>query len=337
MNNLYKISVPKVQRIREQVAQQLNFSFGVTLSPRLAKPFLKWAGGKSQLLTQIEKFLPVEIGTTRCNRYVEPFLGGGAVFFHLVQKFHFREIVLSDINPEIMLVYQVIRLYADELIHQLSALEKKYHILSFSQQEQFFYEIRSKFNAERDSFDFNCIDLNAVRRAVQLIFLNRTCFNGLFRVNRSGKFNVPFGSYKNPTICYSENLQLTSYLLQNTSLYCADFEEIEGLIDAQTFVYLDPPYRPISATSSFNTYSTDVFDDNAQIRLAQFFYRADKTGAKIMLSNSDPSVENKEDKFFDKLYQNFYIHRVSARRAINSNGKKRGEISELLITNYPVD
>lgn len=336
MNNLYKIPVPKVQEIREQVAQQLSFSFGVPVAPKLAKPFLKWAGGKSQLLTQIENFLPAEIGTPRCNRYVEPFLGGGAVFFHLVQKFHFSEIVLSDVNIEIILAYQVVKLHVDQLIQQLSVLEKNYHALSFAQQEKLFYEIRDKFNSERDGFNFDCIDLIAVQRVVQLIFLNRTCFNGLFRVNRQGQFNVPFGSYKNPKICHTENLQLVSDLLQNACLRAVDFEKTENWIDARTFVYLDPPYRPISTTSSFTTYSMAVFDDDSKIRLAKFFDRVHKNGAKVMLSNSDPSMGNTNDNFFDNLYQNFYIHRVSARRAINSNGQKRGEISELLITNYQI-
>ena len=191
----------------------------------------------------------------------------------------------------------------------------------------FYYNARDKFNALQLSKE------TAVEKAALFVFLNKTCFNGLYRVNKKGQFNVPMGAYRNPTICDENNLRNISQALQNVKIVCGDYTLSESFIDKDTFVYLDPPYRPISETSAFTAYNTDSFDDNEQIRLSQFIERIDKVGAKIVLSNSDPKNVNPDDMFFDDLYKSFKIHRVEATRAINSKAEKRGKISELLIYN----
>ena len=190
-----------------------------------------------------------------------------------------------------------------------------------------YYTARERFN----SLHLN--DETAIEKAALFIFLNKTCFNGLYRVNKKGQFNVPMGSYKNPTICDEDNLRNISSVLQNVTIVCGDYTLSKDFIDSDTFVYIDPPYRPISETSGFTSYNSDCFDDNEQRRLAQFIDEIDKKGAKIVLSNSDPKNVNPEDDFFDELYKDYKIHRVSASRMINSKGEKRGKINELMISN----
>jgi DNA adenine methylase len=298
------------------------------------KPFLKWAGGKSQLLPDIDRLLPTEIKLGKIKRYVEPFVGGGAVFFHVSQLYAIHELIISDVSKEVFNIYKAIQNDAENLIDVLSKLRKEYVALSDEEQSAYFYKIRSEFNN-------NCIDdfplhsnSRSTNRAAQLTFLNHTCFNGLFRLNSKGKFNVPFGGYQNPKMFDAVNLKEISYILKQTKILCGDFSSCEHLIDERTFVYLDPPYRPISKTASFNGYVKNDFDDDEQKRLAVFFKRLDERGAKLMLSNSDPKNENLQDNFFENLYKDFRISRVKAARAINSNGAKRGLISELIITNY---
>ena len=172
-----------------------------------------------------------------------------------------------------------------------------------------------------------------IDKAVYFIFLNKTCFNGLYRVNKNGQFNVPMGSYKNPSICDEENLRNVNKALQNVTIVCGDYTLSQSFIDKDTFVYIDPPYRPISHTSGFTAYNTEAFDDNEQIRLAKFFDEISDVGAKAVLSNSDPKNVNPDDTFFDDLYSRYHIKRINATRAINSKAEKRGKISELLITN----
>ncbi|NJN44832.1 MAG: Dam family site-specific DNA-(adenine-N6)-methyltransferase, partial [Anaerolineae bacterium] len=197
--------------------------------------------------------------------------------------------------------------------------------------------VRRDFNASRSAVDFQTQkpDLAAVKRTAQLIFLNKTCYNGLFRVNSKGEFNVPHGSYKNPTICDVENLNAVAEILQRTTILCGDFEISQKFIHSKSFVYFDPPYRPLNKTSNFTAYDVKPFDDMEQERLANFYRLLDKTGAKLMLSNSDPHNQDKKDDFFDHLYDGFKIHRVKASRMINSKSEGRGQITELLITNYP--
>jgi DNA adenine methylase len=300
----------------------------------LAKPILKWAGGKSQLLEQIRKALPRELKMRQLTRYAEPFIGGGAVFFHIAQNFPVQQYYISDLNQELILLYKTIQRDVVALINQLGDIQERYYTLTSEQQEEFFYATRNTYNSKLHHVDFGNYSHDWIERSTQIIFLNRTCFNGLFRVNSKGEFNVPFGDYKNPRICDADNLRAVSAILQNTIIEFADFTVCDRFVDSQTFVYFDPPYRPISKTASFKAYSKHDFNDDEQRRLADFYRNLDARGAKLMLSNSDPQNENPDDKFFEEIYAGFNIRKVIAARNINSNGAKRGHIFELLITNY---
>jgi DNA adenine methylase len=302
-----------------------------------AKPFLKWAGGKGQLLSQIEAKLPPELVEGKIKRYIEPFVGGGAVFFYLAQKYQFNELLISDINPELYLAYLVVKVASLELIDSLRKMQTEYHKLDEVAQKEFYYSVRLAFNAglhNKQIYRLDGSDAAYVQRVAQLIFLNKTCFNGLYRVNSKGEFNVPFGAYLNPKICDEENLTQVSRLLARTEVKLGDYRQIRELVDEQTFVYFDPPYRPLNKTSNFTAYSAFDFDDKKQVALADFFRELDQKGAKLLLSNSDPKNENPQDDFFEKAYAGFRIERVNATRMINSNAEKRGEIKELLVANY---
>lgn len=302
-----------------------------------SKPFLKWAGGKSQLIDQIVRHLPDELKFGKIQRYVEPFIGGGALFFHIVQSYEIEEFFISDVNVELILSYASIQKDVGSLISRLKAMERKYHRLSLSGQKEYFYDVRSKLNKKLPSMNFTEYDESWIKRTAHIIFLNRTCFNGLFRVNSKGEFNVPFGKYKNPLICSEVNLRAVSELLQHTQLRLGDFTQCEPFVNQNTFVYFDPPYRPISKTSSFTSYSKFDFDDAAQLRLAMFYKQLHRKDAKLMLSNSDPKNENPNDHFFENEYKKFRIKRVKAKRMINCNAEKRGAINELLIMNYDTE
>ena len=299
-----------------------------------ARPFLKWAGGKTQLLKQFSKRLPPEMKNGEITNYVEPFVGGGAVFFYLGQRFSFNHSSIFDANEELILTYRVIKKSTKKLIHELESLESAYISKSNEDRERLFYHVRDSFNKIKPEINFHTYDPGWVTRAAQSIFLNRTCFNGLFRMNRKGEFNVPFGRYKNPQILNKDNLNDVADLLKTTTIILGDFTRCKKFVDTTSFVYLDPPYRPLNDTSSFTSYSKDGFSDTDQRRLAVFFKELDKKGAKIMLSNSDPRNEKPDDSFFDELYADYTIERVSAKRSINCNGARRGNIYELIITNY---
>jgi DNA adenine methylase len=297
-----------------------------------AKPFIKWAGGKTQLLPQFQSHYPAELKNGDIHRFVEPFLGSGAVFFDIAQNFPaVREFFLGDINAELIIPYQVVKQHPDILITHLQKLKQDFLKKNDTRRAEMFYQLRSDYNQARLSFNYRkYTKKHWIPRAAQMIFLNKTCYNGLFRLNRSGGFNVPFGRYKKPAIFAAENLLAASKLLQNVELRIGHFDCFTPLIDEQTFVYFDPPYRPLSETASFTAYSQYPFDDAEQIALARYFATLDRdTGAKLMLSNSAPT-----DGFFAHLYQGFQIHEVSARRAVNSKASKRGAIAELLICNY---
>ncbi len=291
---------------------------------RLAKPFLKWAGGKGQLWPEIEKRLPKGIETGEIDTYVEPFVGGGAVFFNIAQKYEdIKHFYLFDINQDLVNCYNAIKNDIESVIANLNKLENEFLSLNKSARKKFYYDdIRPEFNKDREP--------------AKLIFLNKTCFNGLYRVNRKDEFNVPLGDYKNPTICDAENLRVVSQVLQKAEIICADFEKSEEYIDNKTFVYFDPPYRPLSPTASFTAYSKEDFGLEDQVRLALFSKRVKKTGAKLLLSNSDPKNEDPEDQFFEENYKRygFDIVQVKANRAINCKASGRGQINELLIKSY---
>ncbi|MDI6604610.1 MAG: DNA adenine methylase [Thermoanaerobacteraceae bacterium] len=300
-----------------------------------ARPFLKWAGGKTQLLNDLNRRLPLSLVQNReIERYVEPFVGGGALFFFLKKNYKIKESFLFDVNKELIIGYKVIQNNVDDLVFELNAVEEKYLKLREERRKDLYYKIRDDYNRQKDTFDYANYNSDWIKRAAYLIFLNKTCFNGLYRLNKKGEFNVPFGKYKNPNICDEENLFEVQKALKDTEIICADFEESKNYIHKDTLVYLDPPYRPLNATSNFTGYNEDGFNDDDQIRLAEFFREMDKKGAFLILSNSDPKNEDEKDNFFDELYSDFTIERVNAKRYINCNGNKRGNISELIIRNY---
>ncbi|MDO8842560.1 DNA adenine methylase [Methanocalculus sp.] len=298
------------------------------------RPFMKWAGGKGSLLPEFIARLPSGIADGTITSYIEPFIGGGAFFFNLAMKNGFDECHLVDINEELILVYTVIRQDVEALIEQLDSLKKEYTVLDEDKRQALFYEIRSRFNKEKSSFNYRNFSDAWIARAADLIFLNRTCFNGLFRVNSKGEFNVPFGRYKNPLISQPDLLRLDSTLLNNTTLHTGDFTLVREYITEHSFVYFDPPYRPLNKSSFFTSYAKDGFLDEDQRRLAAFFRECDELGACCMLSNSDPKNHDPGDDFFDLLYDGFTIERVLASRRINSNGAGRGKIHEIIVRNY---
>ena len=300
----------------------------------VVKHILKWAGGKGQLLEQIAKHLPQELIEGKIDCYIEPFIGGGAVFFWIAQNFNIKEFYLSDINQELILLYKTIQKDVSSLVEELKKIENEYLILNEEKRKIYFLNKRESYNKFKDKIDIKNFDISWFSRAAEIIFLNRTCFNGLFRVNKKGYFNVPFGNYKNPRICHTDNLISASKLLQKATIQYFDFTEIKSLATPKTFVYFDPPYRPLTKTASFKSYSQFDFNDEDQIRLASFYQKLDHQGTKLMLSNSDPKNIDKNDNFFDELYSGFTINRIQANRMINSKASNRGAISELLITNY---
>ena len=293
-----------------------------------AKPFLKWAGGKGQLLSQLSEYLPTQISNDPFT-YIEPFVGGGAMLFYMLQNFsNIKKAVINDVNEDLILTYRIIKDDVETLITNLDRLEKNY--LAITEQEgrsQVFYEVRERYNQHIG---------DSIERASQLLFLNKTCFNGLFRVNKRGQFNVPFGKYANPTICNAKILRADSELLQSArvEIYQGDYNKTIDHIEGLTFVYLDPPYRPLDATSSFTAYAKGDFNDDDQRALAAFCHQLTERGCLWMESNADCSAKNPEDTFFEDPYKNYRIERVYASRAINANPSKRGKLTELLIKNY---
>lgn len=303
-------------------------------SLKIARPFLKWAGGKGQLLSQLEGLFPPGLRDSSIRRYVEPFVGSGALFFRVRQAYPIQEYWLADVNPELILAYKTIQCDVGSLISALSNLQARYLPLAEGERRDFYYQIRQEYNLERGQVDFRVFNPSWIKRTAQMLFLNHTCFNGLFRLNLAGAFNVPFGRYANPRLLDEDNLRAVSRLLQGVSITCGDFTAIEPQVDASTFVYFDPPYRPISKTAHFTSYSQHSFDDAEQLHLANFYRRLDGYSARLMLSNSDPHNLDSSDDFFERAYAGFRIERVQAGRNINSQSQKRGPINELVILNY---
>lgn len=292
-----------------------------------AKPFLKWAGGKTQLLPTIDAFLPENFKKERNITYIEPFVGGGALLFHMLQNYpNIERAIINDINPRLIKTYSAIRNHPRELISALKEIEAQYRPLTGHEaQKDFFMHIRSRFNTEV---------LLDVETAAYMIFLNRTCFNGLYRENSKGGFNVPFGKYINPTICDEQLILADSRLLQKVEIINGDFANTAQFIEGYTFFYFDPPYRPLDATSNFNSYVKESFNDDEQRRLKEFYAAISANGCYGLLSNSDGRSRDERNLFFDDLYADFTIERVSAKRCINANGASRGALTELLIRNY---
>lgn len=266
-------------------------------------PIVKWVGGKRQLMFELLQNLPKSY-----NRYFEPFIGGGALFFELQPQNGY----ISDMNEELINLYMVVRDNIYDLIDDLNKHEVS---------KEYFLKIRNLDRTEK----YNA--LSNTEKASRFIYLNRTCFNGLYRVNSQGQFNVPFGNYKNPRIVDTENLINCSKLLKNTEICCADFSKILSKVKKDDFVYFDPPYVPLNETSSFTSYTRDGFDIDMQFKLRDVCDELDSMGVKFMLSNSDT-------KLINELYSNYEIKKVFASRAINANGNGRGKITEVLVRNY---
>jgi len=312
--------------------ENLETSF---FSKERPKPFLKWAGGKSQIIHEIENELPDKIKKSKyIHNYIEPFVGGGAFYFFLRHYYQVANSTLIDVNKELILCYKVIQKNPVELIKKLKKLETNFLSKSGEERKEIYYDTRTMYNIRMKQFDYDNYNFEWIDRASQTIFFNKTCFNGLFRQNRKGEFNVPMGSYKNPKICNEKNIINVSNALKKTNIIFGDFTLLENFIDENTFIYYDPPYRPLNKTSSFKDYSKDGFDDKDQIRLAEFFMKMDKKSILQILSNSDPKNEDPNDNFFDELYRKFHIKRIEATRMINCNGKLRGKIKEIMIKNY---
>lgn len=296
------------------------------MTDRIAKPFLKWAGGKTQLINDIEKALPKDISKDKFT-YIEPFVGSGAVLFWMLNNFpNLQKAVINDINEDLINTYKTITSRPNELISILQILQDEFHGLEGKdeQKKEYYYSKRELYNKRKEEQS---------GQAALFIFLNRTCFNGLYRVNRKNEFNVPMGSYKRPTICDKENILAVSQALQKVQILCGDYEETLNFAENNTLFYFDPPYKPLSETSSFNSYAKDEFNDAEQIRLRDFCHKLDALNHTWILSNSDVKGKDENDNFFDDLYSDFNIQRVDARRSINANPEKRGALKELLITN----
>ena len=292
-----------------------------------AKPFIKWVGGKGQLIEQLEALLPADFSGRENVTYIEPFVGGGAMLFYMLQKYpNIKSAVINDINPDLTLCYQVVRDNPTELVKSLDAIQTEYHALRTEEERKiFFLNKRDRFNTK---------SLDSIENCTLFFFLNRTCFNGLYRVNKAGKFNVPFGKYSTPTICDADTIYADSELLQKVEILTGDFEQTFVKINGNTFFYFDPPYRPLSNTSSFKDYSKEDFNDDAQIRLKHFCDRLNEIDVDFMLSNSDCLGKDGIDRFFDDLFIDYRIERVWASRNVNAIASKRGKLTELLVRNY---
>ena len=292
-----------------------------------AKPFIKWVGGKTQLIEQLETKLPADFDKWQNTTYIEPFVGGGAMLFYMLQRYpNISHAIINDINSDLTRCYQTVRDSPEVLIKSLSEIENEYlSILTEEDRKDFFLNKRSRYNEK---------NLDSIENTTLFFFLNKTCFNGLYRVNKKGTFNVPFGRYTNPTICDPDTIRKDSELLQKVEILTGDFENTFRYARQHTLFYFDPPYRPLSETSSFNDYTKEAFNDDAQIRLKEFCDKINDSEFHFMLSNSDCKGKNEDDNFFDVLYSRYTIERVWASRSINANPNKRGKLTEILVHNY---
>lgn len=295
----------------------------ITYNP---KPFVKWVGGKTQLIKSIQETLPENFYKIKDLTYIEPFVGGGAVLFWVLNNYpNITKAIINDINPDLTTAYKTIKTNPKDLIKSLSAIQEEYIPLTEEKRKEYFLEKRSRFNTK---------SLDNIENTSLFIFLNRTCFNGLYRVNSKGLFNVPFGKYTNPKICDKETILADSHILQKVEILTGDFKETLKHADNKSLFYFDPPYKPLSNTSSFTSYSKEDFNDLDQIRLGDFCKKIDELGHNFILSNSDVKECSINGNFFDDLYDSFDIQRVLAKRSINANADKRGKLTELMITNF---
>ncbi|MFD3000613.1 DNA adenine methylase [Pontibacter toksunensis] len=294
------------------------------------KPFLKWAGGKTQLLPAIEAKLLQRLQNRKTIDFIEPFAGSGAVLFFMLREYgkYVKHAVINDINTTLTDCYLTIKQSPEALINELTGLEEQYY--SYTSEE----DRKKLFLEKREAF--NQLGKNPTRKSALMIFLNKTCFNGLYRVNSKGYFNVPFGRYANPTICNAPVIRANSEALQKVEILNTDFTQTEKYIYKDAFFYIDPPYKPISTTASFNSYAKEGFADEDQVRLKAFCDAVHEGQAYFVQSNSDTTNNDVTNNYFQELYQEYTIEKVKAKRAINSKGSGRGEIFELLISNDSV-
>ena len=303
----------------------------------MAKPFVKWAGGKGKLLNNLDKLLPKVFSEDLAITYIEPFVGGGAILFHMLDSHHnINRVIINDINPALILCYEIIRDSPNDLIEALRQIEQEYlQNTDQASRQAFYYQQREEYNLSRSSPD-NAID--NVRLAADFIFLNRTCFNGLYRENQKGGFNVPFGRYANPIICNEKGIKEASKALQKVTILCGDYREVlrEVKQDEITFFYFDPPYRPLNDTASnFNDYTRHEFGDAQQEELRDFCNKINQMDIRFMVSNSDSKTES-GDSYFEQIYQgqNYRFEYLNAPRVINAIATKRSPQREIVIVNY---
>lgn len=299
---------------------------------------IKWAGGKKQLLNQLNNEID-KIEDIKNMTYIEPFVGAGALFLDLIEKRKFKKYIINDLNTKLINMYIQIRDNPHKLMTKIEKLKQEYLAIEDSElKKEYYYKIRKSFN--EINLKGNLADIEKLNQSAYFIFLNKTGFNGLYRENKKGEFNVPIGSYKNPSIYIEKDILNLSKALNIkednkfiVEIKNTDYKDLLKNVNENVFIYFDPPYRPITV-GGFNSYNRSEFNDKEQIELANFIKKSDVKGAKTMLSNSDPKNLDEKDEFFDDLYSDFNIKRVYARRSINSNGKARGNITELLITNF---
>lgn len=297
------------------------------ISNIVPKPFVKWAGGKGSLLKTLECQLPEDFDEQINVTYIEPFVGGGAMLFHMINNHpNIKRAVINDVNKDLVSCFILIKKDPSVLINELKRIEKCYkNLCSLQAKKEFYLTSRDIFNKE---------GLNEVERAAHFIFLNHTCFNGLYRENRAGKFNVPFGNYINPTICNEEIIMADHKALSKVDIYCKDYQQmIRHLGQGYNFVYLDPPYRPLAGASNFKEYASSGFSDKEQKELKILCDKLTSRSCKLMLSNSDSKNED-GSSFFEKLYKGYIFGRVYAPRVINAFAARRHKLSEVLIKNY---
>lgn len=292
-----------------------------------AKPFIKWVGGKGQLIDQLDELLPADFGNWEDATYIEPFVGGGAMLFYMLQRYpNIKQAIINDVNADLITCYRTVRDHPQALIASLREVQKEYDALRTEEERKdFFLKIRTAYNQK---------GMSPVENTTKFFFLNRTCFNGLYRVNKKGAFNVPFGRYSHPLICDEDTIWADSALLQKVEIRCGDFAQTAEGIQSPAFFYFDPPYRPLSDTSSFSDYTKEGFNDEGQVRLKEFCDLIHRQGGKFLLSNSDSRNEENGESFFDALFADYQIERVWASRSINSNPSKRGKLTEIVVRNY---
>lgn len=302
----------------------------VKKNPIVAKPFIKWAGGKGNLLQKLEALLPAQFDDLQNVTYIEPFVGGGAMLFHMLHHHKcIKRAVINDINPDLIRCYKLIARTPEVLIERLSVIENNYYNVGYTSRKELYYAYREQYNSE---------GIHPDERAALFVFLNRTCFNGLYRVNAAGKFNVPYGRYKEPVICNKELILADHQILNSVELIirqAGDYKNIRQNLSRSNvnFVYFDPPYRPLSVTSSFKEYSNSPFGDKQQEELKLFCDKLSNQNCLIMQSNSDSKTDN-GDSYFDALYAGYNIQRILAARFINADPEKRVKLTEIVISNY---